>query len=379
MKLLSPTAVVTVVAILCIGLAVAYNGHKMAEKNASPKPKVAKVSAPSVSVVQVFPNTYQAYVNSHGEAKAHWALTLKAQVEGEVTSLTNVFKTGSIVTKGTVLGSIDNTEYLQAIASAKVSLADAQLALQEEKDLGEQARREWKRSGVTEDPSSPLVFRTLQLVAAQAAENNARYSLKTALRDEKNTEIGAPFDAVILSRDIDLGSYVSVGDTLETLNSSDKVEVFVPLALSQFKNLSPDLSGEVVLSDISTGMQWTGNIDRVENHLDTVSRQRNVVVAVDKPFEQTTPLLPGTFLSIEIAGKFLNKVLKVPASAVSQDGQVWYVDEKNTLVSVLANKIFERDDFVYLTPIEGGDVSNIVVRPLVSYLNGMLVSPVVEE
>lgn len=379
MKLLSPTAVVTVVAILCIGLAVAYNGHKMAEKNASPKPKVAKVSAPSVSVVQVFPNTYQAYVNSHGEAKAHWALTLKAQVEGEVTSLTNVFKTGSIVTKGTVLGSIDNTEYLQAIASAKVSLADAQLALQEEKDLGEQARREWKRSGVTEDPSSPLVFRTLQLVAAQAAENNARYSLKTALRDEKNTEIGAPFDAVILSRDIDLGSYVSIGDTLATLNSSDKVEVFVPLALSQFETLNPNLSGEVVLSDISTGMQWTGYIDRVENHLDTSSRQRNVVVAVDKPFEQTTPLLPGTFLSIEIAGKFLNKVLKVPASAVSQDGQVWYVDEKNTLVSVLANKIFERDDFVYLTPIEGGDVSNIVVRPLVSYLNGMLVSPVVEE
>ncbi len=379
MKLLSPTAVVTVVAILCIGLAVAYNGHKMAEKNASPKPKVAKVSAPSVSVVQVFPNTYQAYVNSHGEAKAHWALTLKAQVEGEVTSLTNVFKTGSIVTKGTVLGNIDNTEYLQAIASAKVSLADAQLALQEEKDLGEQARREWKRSGVTEDPSSPLVFRKLQLVAAQAAENNAKYSLKTALRDEKNTEIGTPFDAVILSRDIDLGSYVSLGDTLATLNSSDKVEVFVPLALSQFETLNPNLSGEVVLSDISTGMQWTGYIDRVENHLDTSSRQRNVVVAVDKPFEQTTPLLPGTFLSIEIAGKFLNKVLKVPASAVSQDGQVWYVDEKNTLVSVLANKIFERDDFVYLTPIEGSDVSNIVVRPLVSYLNGMLVSPVVEE
>ncbi|MBA34472.1 MAG: efflux transporter periplasmic adaptor subunit [Oleispira sp.] len=379
MKLLSPTAVVTVVAILCIGLAVAYNGHKMAEKNASPKPKVAKVSAPSVSVVQVFPNTYQAYVNSHGEAKAHWALTLKAQVEGEVTSLTNVFKTGSIVTKGTVLGNIDNTEYLQAIASAKVSLADAQLGLQEEKDLGEQARREWKRSGVTEDPSSPLVFRTLQLVAAQAAENNAEYSLKTALRDEKNTEIGAPFDAVILSRDIDLGSYVSVGDTLATLNSSDKIEVFVPLALSQFETLNPNLSGEVVLSDISTGMQWTGYIDRVENHLDTSSRQRNVVVAVDKPFEQTTPLLPGTFLSIEIAGKVLNKVLKVPASAVSQDGQIWYVDENNTLVSVIANKIFERDGFVYLTPIEGSDVSNIVVRPLVSYLNGMLVSPVVEE
>lgn len=378
MKIFSTPVIVTVAAITCIALAIVYNGQKLAEKNAAPKSAITEVNVPDVSVLHVSATTHKAYINGHGEATAHWDLTLKSQVQGEVKSISELFNTGNMVSKKSVLVNVDNTEYLQAISSAKASLADAQLALQEQNDLSSQAKREWQRSGITQKPSSPLVFRTLQLAAAQATADDAQYSLQTALRDEKNTHVSAPFDAVILSRDINLGSYISVGDTIATLNSSDRAEVFVPLSLSQFNNVKADLSGEVILSDIATGIKWQGYIDRVENHLDTSSRQRNIVVAVDQPFEQTTPLLPGTFLSVEIAGKTLSNVIEIPASAVSQDGQIWYVDANNTLVSVLAKKVFERGDFVYISPIEGIELSKIVVRPLVSYLNGMLVNPVVE-
>lgn len=376
MKIMSAPVVVTVVAIVCIGLAVAYNGQKMAESRVAPKPTAAKVAVPNVSVLKVTPNTYQAFVSGHGEAKAHWSLSLKASVSGEVVSINEQFATGNKLKKGSVLANIDNVEYLQAISSAKATLAEANLALQEEKDLGSQAKREWQRSGLEQEPSSPLVFRTLQLEAAQATLENAQYSVNTAIRDEKYTHISVPFDAVILSRDINLGSYVSVGDTVATLNSSDKIEVFIPLSTLQFQNLDADLSGQVTLSDITTGAQWQGYIDRVENHLDESSRQRNVVIAVDQPFEQATPLLPGTFLSVGITGKPLNNVLKIPASSISQDGKVWYVNEENTLVSATANTVFERDEFVYILPIKGVSLPYIVVRPLVSYLNDMLVNPV---
>lgn len=375
MKIFSSPVIVTVAAITCIGLAIAYNGHKISEKNSAPKPKATKSAMPNVSVIHASSNTYKTLISGHGEAKAHWALTLKAQVAGEVTSISKRFETGNIVSKGSSLANIDNTDYLQAISGAKANLAEAQHALQEEKDLSAQAQREWSRSGVTQQPSSPLVFRTLQLAAEKANANDARYSVKTALRNEKNTHISSPFDAVILSRDINMGSYVSVGDTIATLNSTDKVEVFVPLSMTQFTNVKADLSGDVVLTDISTGITWQGYIDRVENHLDASSRQRNIVVAVDKPLEQKIPLLAGTFLLVEIAGKTLDKVLKIPSSAVAQDGQVWYVDANNTLVSVFANKIFERGDFVYITPIHDLAITKIVTRPLVSYLNGMLVNP----
>ncbi|TMP79871.1 efflux RND transporter periplasmic adaptor subunit [Pseudoalteromonas sp. S983] len=379
MKISPVPVVVTLVAIVCIGLAISYNGQKMAQQANGPKPEPAKSVAPNVSVINAVPSTYQAYVSGHGEAKAHWALSLKAQVKGEITNMSEQFATGNVVKKGQVLAQIDNTEYLQAVASAKATLADAKLALQEEQDLGNQAKREWQRSGVTQAPSSPLVFRTLQLEAAQATADNAQYALQTAQRDEKNTHISAPFDAVILSRDVDLGTYVSIGDTLATLNSTDKVEISVPLSLSQWQNLASDKSGEVILSDVTTQNQWQGYIARFEQHLDDNSRQRSVVVALDKPFEQATPLLPGTFLAVQIAGKALNNVIKLPASAVSQEGLIWYVNDQNTLMSIQAQKLFERGDDVYISPIEGHTNLRVVARPLVSYLNDMLVNPIVEE
>jgi RND family efflux transporter MFP subunit len=379
MKISPVPVVVTLVAIVCIGLAISYNGQKMAQQANGPKPEPAKSVAPNVSVINAVPSTYQAYVSGHGEAKAHWALSLKAQVKGEIINMSEQFATGNVVKKGQVLAQIDNTEYLQAVASAKATLADAKLALQEEQDLGNQAKREWQRSGVTQAPSSPLVFRTLQLEAAQATADNAQYALQTAQRDEKNTHISAPFDAVILSRDVDLGTYVSIGNTLATLNSTDKVEISVPLSLSQWQNLASDKSGEVILSDVTTQNQWQGYITRFEKHLDDSSRQRSVVVALDKPFEQATPLLPGTFLAVQIAGKALNNVIKLPASAVSQEGLIWYVNEQNTLMSIQAQKLFERGDYVYISPIEGHTNLRVVARPLVSYLNDMLVNPIVEE
>ncbi|XQF90750.1 hypothetical protein ACOBV8_04855 [Pseudoalteromonas espejiana] len=82
---------------------------------------------------------------------------------------------------------------------------------------------------------------------------------------------------------------------------------------------------------------------------------------------------------MQIAGKSLNNVIKLPASAVSQDGLIWYVNEQNSLVSIKANKVFERDEYVYISPIEGQSNLRVVARPLVSYLNEMLVNPVVEE
>ncbi|MBQ4832029.1 efflux RND transporter periplasmic adaptor subunit [Pseudoalteromonas sp. MMG010] len=379
MKIAPIPVVVTLAGIVCIGLAIAYNGHKLEQRANAPKPEPIIAIAPNVSVINAVPNTYQAYVSGHGAAKAHWALNLTAQVQGEVLSMSEQFATGQLIKKGHVIAQIDNTEYLQAVASAKATLAEAQYTLQEEQDLADQAKREWQRSGITQQPSSPLVFRTLQLEAAQASADNAKYALQTAQRDEKNSHISAPFDAVILTRDIDLGAYVSVGDAIATLNSTDKVEISVPLSLNQWQNLVDKSTSDVLLRDVTTGTQWRGYIDRFEQHLDDSSRQRSVVVAVDQPFSQPTPLLPGTYLAVEIPGKTLEQVIKLPASAVSQDGLIWYVNEKNRLASSVVNKVFERGDYIYISPLAGQNSLQVVARPLVSYLNEMQVNPVVEE
>lgn len=379
MNIFTKPVIVTVVAVACIGLAVLYTGQQIQQNNNAPRPQASAVTAPNVSVIKATPSTYQAFIYGHGEAKAQWSLDLKAQVNGQITDVNPDFATGNLVSPQTVLANIDNTDYLQAIGTANAEVLEAKLAWQEEKDLGEQAKREWQRSGIETSPSSPLVYRTLQLESAQATLDMAKLDLATAKRDEKNTHIRAPFNGLIVSRDIDLGSYVSAGDTVATLYSTDKIEISVPLSLNQWNQLNQDKSGQVIVQDVTHSAQWSAYIDRFEQHIDEDTRQRNVIVAIDQPFEQENPLLPGTFLSVEMGGKNLQNVIQLPASALSQDGQVWYVNEDNILVSVSANKVFERGNFVYISPIEGVDSPLILVRPLISYLAGTLVNPVVEE
>ncbi|MGO2293292.1 efflux RND transporter periplasmic adaptor subunit, partial [Pseudoalteromonas sp. AOP7-A1-14] len=97
MKISPVPVVVTLVAIVCIGLAISYNGQKMAQQANGPKPAPTESIAPNVTVINAIPSTYQAYVSGHGEAKAHWALTLKAQVKGEITNMSEQFATGNVV------------------------------------------------------------------------------------------------------------------------------------------------------------------------------------------------------------------------------------------------------------------------------------------
>lgn len=379
MKTSTVRIIVTLAAIACIGLAVVYNGQKMAQKNAQKPPAASQTNAPDVTVITAKPASYQAVVSGHGQAKAHWALTLKAQVEGELISLSNDFESGKLVNKGLMLAQIDPTASEQALATAKATLAAAELAWQEEKDLADQAKREWQRSGITEQPSSPLVFRSLQLASAQASVEDARAAVKTAQRDLNNSRISAPFDAVILTRDVDLGEYINTGETIATLNSTDRVEISVPLSLLQWQNLSNQINAKVNLVDVTTGTQWQGYVARYENHIDESSRQRTVIVALDLPFEQSTPLLPGTFVAVEIMAKTLNNVIQLPASALAQDGKIWFVDNNNRLATHQAEKVFERNNNIYIKPFSDTESVNIVVRPLVSYLVGMQVNPVTEE
>jgi len=379
MKIFTKPVIVTVIAIACIGLAVMYTGKQIQQNNNAPRPQASAVSAPDVSVIQASPNTYQAFIYGHGEAKAQWSLDLKAQVSGQITNIAPVFATGNLVGTETILANIDNTNYLQAIGTANAAVLEAKLAWQEEKDLGEQAKREWQRSGIETAPSSPLVYRSLQLESAQATLDMAKLDLATAKRDEKNTHISAPFNGLIVSRDIDLGSYVNAGDTVATLYSTDKIEISVPLSVNQWNQLNQDKSGQIMVQDVTHASQWSAYIDRFEQHIDEDTRQRNVVVAIDQPFEQETPLLPGTFLRVEMGGKSLQNVIQLPASALSQDGKVWYVNQDNILVSVTANKVFERGNFIYILPIDGLDSALILTRPLIGYLAGTRVNPIIEE
>ncbi|WP_040478233.1 efflux RND transporter periplasmic adaptor subunit [Halomonas smyrnensis] len=337
---------------------------------------------PDVSVVEVAAGRYQPRVEGYGEASPHHELELTAQVSGRVERLSDRFASGRVVPAGETLATLDDQAYQEAVAEAEATLATHRVSLLEEQREGEQARRDWQRSGLNGEPDSPLVLRAPQLAAARADVKQAERALASAREDLADTRIEAPFDALVVSRDVAPGSYLQAGGSVATLYSTDRVEIAVALSASEWARLEDPESGEVAseavtLSAVDTGQQWQGRVLRSERHLDE-DRQRSLIVAVDAPLAQTPALMPGTFLEVSLEGRRVDGLWRLPPSALSQAGEIWYLTEDDHLASVAVAPLFSDRDYLYVRPpaelAEG--THRVVSHPLNSYLPGMAVTPV---
>lgn len=393
MKKNAITLAVTLVAAGSIFAAIGYNGSHMAqasENSQSEQQATETLQQPlvkeslnlqQVAVQMTTSASYQAQVVGYGETRSRYQLNYASEVSGRVTTLSDDFETGKVVTKGTILAKLDDTSYQQALAQAKSDVATAELELLEEQREGEQAKSEWQRSGLSGEPNSPLVLREPQLASAEAKLANAKQALNKAEKDLKDTVIRAPFTALVVSRDVQPGSYLSAGGAVATLYSIERVEVEVPLSEQQWANLptSNDMGDwQVTLTDSSGAHQWLGQVERKFQHVTQDTRQRSLVVVVDKPLEADSPLYPGTFVKATLSGAEVNGLWEVPASAISQQGEIWTVDEQGLLHKSNASKLFGRDGKVYVTPSLAEERAQVVVRPLSNFKPGMKVTPTEE-
>ena len=390
MKKNAITLAVTLVAAGSIFAAIGYNGSHMAqagENSQSEQQATETLQQPlvqeslnlqKVAVQMTTSASYQAQVVGYGETRSRYQLNYASEVSGRVFTLSDDFETGKVVTEGTILAKLDDTSYQQALAQAKSDVATAELELLEEQREGEQAKSEWQRSGLDGEPNSPLVLREPQLASAEANLANAKQALNKAEKDLKDTEIRAPFTALVVSREVQPGSYLSAGSIVATLYSIERVEVEVSLSEQQWANLptSSDIKNwQVTLTDTSDVHQWTGRVERKYQHVTQDTRQRSLVVVVDKPLEADSPLYPGTFVKATLSGAEVNGLWEVPASAISQQGEIWTVDEQGLLNKSNASKRFSRDGKVYVTPSLAEERAQVVVRPLSNFKPGMKVTP----
>ncbi len=91
---------------------------------------------------------------------------------------------------------------------------------------------------------------------------------------------------------------------------------------------------------------------------------------------QTPKLYPGTFLKAEVEGRTVNQLWKLPSSALSQRGEIWYVTEESTLANFNATPVFSDSEAIYIRVPETlmGEAHLVLSHPLSSYLQGMKVT-----
>lgn len=345
--------------------------------------KEVQIISPEVSVITVTPGSYQSRISAFGATEAHYSITLSAQVAGQVEQISPQFETGFRLKKGQEMLRLENSEYRAAVAAAKQQLAEAKLLYLQEERQGLQAQAEWLASGLDGEPDSDLVLRVPQLASAEAAVSNAEALLDSAENDLQQSIIRAPFDALVITRDVSPGSYLQGGTQVASLYSTDWVEVKVSLSDREWQSLpSPEklLAGDwpVDLHAVEGDGHWLGKILRVEQHLDGTTRQRSLIVGVEQPLDQQPAMYPGLFVEVSLGGRQMADLWQVPTASLSQRGEIWYVTDDKTLAKFATTPTFSDENYIYISPPEQlkDTPQQILLQPISSYIEGMAVAPI---
>lgn len=250
-------------------------------------------------------------VVAHGNVRAWRELELTAEVTGRVLWASERFEPGMEVSEGEPLLRVDATDYELALAEAQQSLASAELTLADARALSQKAR-------VNE---------------AQAAVVAAKARIARAQRDLDNTEILAPYNAVIDTALVEVGQFISAGTGVGRILGSDKAEVRLPLLQRDVLLIDGAEDVSVTLSSSGGGsrqLRWSGRVARIESRIDSETRVIPVVVEVPEPLNtdrHATPLPFGLFVRADIAGKSLADAVRIPQSALHGDSDVFVVED----------------------------------------------------
>lgn len=304
---------------------------------------------PIVDTQFITPTQHQVVITGHGELMPLETTQISAQVSGEVMDWHPNFVAGGIVKRGDVLFSIAADNYQAAVLSAEADLASAQAALIEEQAQAAVAKRQAKSLPPTQ--VTDLYLRKPQLLTAKAREKSAQAALKRAQRDLDNCQVTAPYDALVVSRDIGVGQYISAGTTVGTINNVEVAEVHVPVAGFDSAFLPEELEGirASLTRNGTSPIHREGTVVRDLGIVEQSTRMMRVVVRLDDPYgiSSPKPTLPfGSYVEVAFNGTTLDAVFKLP-QALANNRQVWVVDGKGQLSSRALNIVRAEGQYLY--------------------------------
>lgn len=301
----------------------------------SSKPKAFNRKPPeTVETVEISPvqyQDYQVFIDSYGNIEASTSSQLVAQVSGQVISVADNFKTGLPIQKGQELLKVDARDYQIEVRIAGAEVANAQLALNEEKARAEQALKDWKKINPNKKANA-LVLREPQLASARASLEAATARLEKAKLALSRATVTAPYDGYIIQRLVSVGELINTNTPVATIFSSDSLEARLPVPSNKVQFLkSPNKKPAQVKLEADFAGQtesWIVPVDRSDSVIDEETRQWYVTAKLPSDFLTVNPKVKvGQFVSAEIEGELLEGVVVVPSTILTADDQIFVYRE----------------------------------------------------
>jgi RND family efflux transporter MFP subunit len=301
----------------------------------------AAPAAPSVAVSQPLQRQLVSTLGFLGQFSAVQNVELRAQVGGTLTEIH--FKDGDIVNKGDLLFVIDPVPYEIRMnqATAQLESANARLSLATS-ELSRAVTLKSTDAGTAENVEQ----RSAEKLAAQAAVDGARASVRDAKFDLDRCRIAAPFTGRIGTHMVSVGNLISgsragSGPTtlLATMVSTGSVYLNFDMSESDYQAFlrfrraeKGPLADRVAVSlGDGNGFSHTGTFDFVDNTLDRSSGTIHARATIP---DTDGSLTPGGFARVQVEVAPSAPALLVPDASVlpDQDEHMVLTVDSNGLV-----------------------------------------------
>lgn len=350
----------------------------MAAAGCAKKGQQAGAQTTLVKTMQVIKRDTPLLYDYTGFVQAEQEMELKAQVSGQIMSKN--FKGGDTVVAGQPLYSIDQRTYQANLLNAQAGLANARAALANAAMDAERYSKLYAQNAVSKQVLDNAIMQRDQ---AQASVNAQEAILENAQNSMNDTSVVAPFTGRIDTNALEVGNYVTAGQTtLAKISNTDPVFVQFSIAEPEYLKLSgsQDANGNasldnltVVLSDGST-YDLKGKVAEVNRGINDTTGTLTIKALFSNPQRR---LLPGMFAHIQATAGIQHNALLIPKRAVTElmyKKFVYVVGEGNKIV-MKEVKLGPSVGRFYLVESGLDGDENIVVEGTAKVKQGAVVNP----
>lgn len=345
-----------------------------------------------VEVMVVTAQRQQVVIEANGTVMPARQVVISPEVSGRVRWVNADLMPGGKLAAGDTLARIDASDYSLAVEQQHAAVDRARTELELEKSRKKVAEREWELLGEGEPEEGSLALRDPQLRTAEVAVKSAQSGLDRAKLAVARSVLKVPFNAIVQQKQVDVGQLVGPQTPMATLVGTDSywVQVSVPVARVGWLSI-PGVGGTKtgsparVWQDIGgSRIEREGRVVRMLGDLDPVGRMARLLVEVDDPLglkQQTVPtegsteashlpLLLGSYVNVEIAGREMDGVFELPREALREGDQVFLMTADNILHIQEVEVVWRRRGSVLIAGgLEAGD--RVITSPLPAPVEGM--------
>ncbi len=389
---------------------------------------------PLVEIMSLEKRDHTVILTAMGSVIPSRSISLKSRVNGYVVDTAKGFVPGGLFHQGEVMLKLDTEDFKLAVKQQQALLEKVKASLELEMGRQEVAKAELKLMQHTTGKSiedTNLALRVPQLEQIKADIAAIRVDLRRARLNLQRTVIHAPFNCMVMTVNVEIGSSISSQEILAGVTGTDayRVEAAVPVDHLRWMHLPIKHGGSGSAVEITTkeGSVYQGKVVRLLGDLSGESQMARILIRIVDPLglrgnntssanassanasstnassanvfsanassanvssanassanvssanvssANVSPLLLGCYVQAAIHGKTIESVILLPRRLARDGGQVWLMEE-NRLLILDIEVLWKNREYLFVKQTNGiMQGRKIVVSQLSSAVDGMAV------